>query len=271
MSSHRLTVWSLLKRLFADLKKERKSIVAIFKRNYFHRYAGAKFNLLWVYIMPCSPIIIYNFLEKLGVFGSHESGIPRSVYVTFGLTMYFIFPESLNIIGSALSSNRNYILKTGLSKVSAILVSCLEVVSNFLIRLVFMSSILIIFTNNFSINFLYLPIYGFIMMLFSFSLGIFVSIFSILYKDLNSVTGMIGFYMLFASGIFLPIPQGNWFFEALQTSPIYKIIQEGRDVCLFSNGLTDSSIYYIAIGSFVFFVFAIVALYRVDPLLDQAI
>ena len=270
MSGAKMTVLAALSSFLKDLKNERRSVFTLYKRNFFHRYAGAKFNLLWVYLIPCSPIIIYNLLEKLGVFGSHDSGIPRSVYVTFGLTLYFIFPESLNIIGNALSSNRNYILKTGLSKISAVLASFLEITSNFVIRMALMIMIALLLNDGFSPLFLMLPMFGFIMMLISFPCGIFIGIFSILYKDLNAITGMIGFYLLFASGIFMPIEEEGVFFSILRASPIYKVIEAGREVCLFDSGMPSTGFVYICIGGLLFFFISVIALYRVDPLIDQS-
>lgn len=271
MDQGKITAFSALRTFFVDVQKGRRSVISVYKRNFFHRYAGAKFNLFWVYLMPCSPIIIYNLLEKLGVFGSHESGVPRSVFVTFGLTLYYIFSESLNITGDAFNSNRNYILKTGLSKASAIMASFLEIISNFVIRTLFMAGITIVFTGGLNLSLFYLPLFGLLMMMISFPFGIFIAIFSVLYKDLNAATGMVGFYLLFASGIFAPIKESGLFFDILRSSPIYRTIEIGREVCLQSGGIYHAEILYLWLFATAFFLYSIVALYRVDPLLDQSI
>ena len=215
-------------------------------------------------VNPCIPIFIYNILQYMGIFTSSYDGIPRSVYLTLGLILYYTFSESLNGFTSFLSTNRTFLTSGGSSKTAVILATMLIPISNFFIRLILFSAAIFLNGMTLDLRMLVIPVGCFLLLLLGASFGLVLSVFNLITRDIANFVSMIGFYLLFASGVFGVIEATNTFLSILSCSPIYLILDGVRQFVFF--GLSPSSM-VLTIGILVpifLFSVAVTAFYRVE-------
>lgn len=255
--------------LHSDVIVEWQLIRTLFKRNYLHRYASARFSHFWLLIMPCLPVFIYNLLQALGVFADAESTVPRSIFLSIGVLIYYVFSETLTGISGATLTNSNYIINSGIPKITLICAECLEVIANFLIRFVGFTLVSSILIAPMPWTILLLPLMLIPMIAIGLTFGLIINLFSVLYKDLTNVIQTISLYLLFASGVFLAIPDGNKFFELLKMSPLYQLICYGRTLSISVPLPEPDYILPSFIFSFLFLPFSLLAFYRSEKLVNS--
>ena len=252
------------KRFFVEIFENRRIVLSVFRHNYIYLHKDTWLGVVWIFVNPCIPIFIYNVLQYLDIFSSNYNGIPRAVYLTLSLTLYYTFSESLNGFTSFLSLNRTFLMSGGTSKSAVILATFLVPLSNFSIRLMLLAIILVLNGTVIDLNVVFLPIGCFLLMLLGASVGLILSVFNLISRDIANLVSMISFYLLFASGIFGTIEPTNSFLQALMWSPVYIVIEGVRQLVFFGlepNGLN------VAIGllaPIVLFSFSITAFYRVE-------
>ena len=91
-----------------------------------------------------------------------------------------------------------------------------------------------------------------------------LSVFNLITRDIANFVAMIGFYLLFASGVFGVIEPTNVFLNILAHSPVYLIIDGVRQIAFFGE---NPGLNVVLAGTLVplfLFSFGITAFYRVE-------
>lgn len=259
-------VW---RRLLADGLAEREVIRTLFRRNFIHQFAGSGLGFAWVIIMPCLPVFIYNVLQVMGVFATPGTGIPRSIFLTFGLILYYTFSETVNGITADSVRNSRYIVESGIPKMAIILSTTVEVVANLVIRTVVFLILTSITYGMPPWSFALLPVFAIPLIVLGLTLGLVLNLFCVLYHDLLNIVRTVSFYLLFASGVFTTIPDEGTFFHLLRMSPIYQLISIGRNMALETDFTLWPHALLAAFFCLVALPFALVAFYRAEKLVNS--
>lgn len=214
---------------FSDILQQAKGL---YSRNYLYRYQGMRFKYFWIIAMPCLPIFLYNILNAIGVFGENGSETPRAITISVGVTFYTLFSESLVGFSNALESNKNYIVKTGIRFRACYLSSLFAVYTSFLIRFVVVLFVLSAYGDYLTYKLFYAFAYSWIPVLFGSSVGLFLSIFLVFYKDVENIVQTMSFYLLFASGVFIVV-DGNSILERIVAAlPSYVAVVNAKALML---------------------------------------
>lgn len=252
------------RRFFVEIFENRRIVLSVFRHNYIYLHKDTWLGVVWIFVNPCIPIFIYNVLQYLDIFSSNYNGIPRAVFLTLSLILYYAFSESLNGFTSFLSLNRTFLMSGGTSKSAVILATFLVPMSNFSIRLLLLALILWGNGTAIDLNVLYLPVGCFLLMLLGASVGLFLSVFNLISRDIANLVSMMSFYLLFASGIFGTIEPTNSFLQALMWSPVYIVLEGVRQLVFFALEPSGLNIAVGILTPIVLFSFSITAFYRVE-------
>ncbi|MDA0315705.1 MAG: ABC transporter permease [Bacteroidetes bacterium] len=246
-----------------------KQAVTLFKRNYLNRFDGMVLGILWVVVMPCLPIFIYNILQYMGVFALTENGVPRGVYLSLGIVVYYAFSESLSGGTDLHLSNRNEILRTGFSKPSLIQFSFLQVFADLAIRMLCLVVMFQVSGFPLSLKIIFIPVLAIPGILIGHAIGLLLGLLVPVYRDIRNMVQIAAFYLLFASGVFAVIPDTNLFFKILKLSPVYIAVNQSRWYLLQMPEFELS----ILLGLFAFaifmFVFAMVIFSRAEKTVNS--
>ena len=163
-----------------------------------------------------------------------------------------------------MSANRTFLASGGSSKTAVVVATLMVPVSNFFIRLILFFAAVFVNGMTVDLRLLIIPFGCFLLLFLGASFGLVLSVFNLITRDIANFVSMIGFYLLFASGVFGVIEPENTFLFVLSCSPIYLILDGVRQFAFF--GLVPTST-VIAVGILVpmfLFSLAITAFYRVE-------
>lgn len=261
--------FTALKRFFFELKNGRVVVISLFAKNYLNKYADTALGTMWVFITPIVPIILYNFLQLAGLFGDPDGGIPRSVFLTFGLTLYYGFSEALVSTTGLITNNRSVIISSGTSKILLGLSELLGTVFNFIIRSVLFWIIVVSMDVDIGLRGFTILIWGCFMMGLGYVLGLVLSLFAVIYKDITNFVQIASFYLLFASGVFREVDAEGLVWDILRASPLYQIIGNTRDFVF--GSIINITSFAVTTGSFILllFIVALTIFYRGERYVDK--
>ena len=233
-----------------EIKNGSVVVRSLYVKNYLSRYAGTALGKLWLLVMPLVPIILYNVLQVSGLFGESNSGIPRSISLTYGLTLYYSFSQTLVSVSGLIINNHGVIVSSGISKILLSFSEVLSVFSDLIIRSIVMLVLLKFMDVEVGFRGLSVLVWGFLLIMLGYSVGLVISLFAVIYRDVVNFIQIVSFYLLFASGVFRPIEGDGLVWDALRSSPLYQVIEKTRSY-VFENNLNFEHIFLI-IGSFCF-------------------
>lgn len=232
---------------------------ALYKRQYLNKYSGMRLSTTWLIVMPTLPLILYNFLDKLGIFSSPANEIPRAITLSLGITIYYIFSETIANTSLALEANKNYIHRTGIKPEACYLSAIYEVISNFLIRYIACAIIILFFDQKLTLQYLLFIPLGIVFSLASVGIGIILSIFVVFYRDTINIVQAFLFYLLFASGVFGRVAADSDVYQVISKIPTYIVVQSLKNFTLNVSPIGWGAFTITIISGFLVLIFAIYA------------
>tara|TARA_Y100000588_G_C14085156_1_gene851905 strand:+ start:307 stop:1134 length:828 start_codon:yes stop_codon:yes gene_type:complete len=227
--SNPLVIFHAVRLFLKDLSGNHSTVFRLYERDHINRHKGTAFGKVWVIFNPCIPLIVYNSLQWMGVFGTSSSDVPRVVSLTLGLTIYYTFSEALQSVSGSVVQNQGFIINTGISKMALILSRLYGVVTNFFIRMLAFVVTLLLYADYFTPKIFLLPLAIIPVLVLALSLGLVLSLLTVIYRDVLPVLSLVTFYLLFCSGVFGRFTETGSFFDVLELSPIYITINGFRD------------------------------------------
>jgi len=251
-------------KFFREAWQYRILAISVFRHNYIFLHKDTLLGIVWIFVNPCIPIFIYIILQYMNIFSSNYNGIPRAVFLTLGLILYYSFSESLNGFTSFLSHNKTFLKSGGSNKTAVICATFLIPLSNFSIRFVLFVSVVLLNKMTIGPEMLMLPVGFLFLTILGSSIGLVLSVFNLITRDIANFVSMIGFYLLFASGVFALIEPTSTFLTILAHSPIYMIIDGVKQFVFFDQYPNGLSLLFGTVPPLVLFSFSILAFYRVE-------
>jgi ABC-type polysaccharide/polyol phosphate export permease len=258
-----------LRRFIFELRNGQVVVFSLFTKNYLQKYTDTALGKLWVIITPIAPVLLYNFLQIAGLFGEPQGGIPRSVFLTYGLTLYYSFSESVVHTTGLISNNRSVIISSGTSKILIGFAELLGVISNFAVRSILFWIILKGMDVELGFRALTIVLWAGVMMVFGYIIGLVLSLFAVIYKDISNFVQILAFYLLFASGVFRQIDGEGFIWDLLRSSPLYMIIGKSRDYVFGNISDISSFVVVIILSLALAFLISLTIFYRGERYVDK--
>jgi lipopolysaccharide transport system permease protein/teichoic acid transport system permease protein len=213
---------------------QRQLILDLAKRDLANQYVGSLLGFIWTFINPLFMIFIFWVVFSLGFRVQPMNDVPFVVWLTAGLSVWFLFSDIVNGSSVLILANAHLIKKTVFqSQILPVIkvVSCLVTHSIFL--LVLMG--LIGFNKMpFSVYYLQFVYYLFCTSVLALGISWFVSALNVFIRDVGQVVALslqMGFW---ATPIFWDVqilpPKIQTFFEL---NPMYYIVQGYRDTFIY--------------------------------------
>lgn len=257
------------KLFLVELKNGYIVVRSLYVKNYISRYAGTALGKLWLLMMPLVPIVLYNVLQISGLFGDSEGGLPRSIFLTYGLTLYYSFSQTLGSISGLIINNQGVIVSSGISKILLSFSEVLSVGSDLVIRSIVFWLLLEFMDVEVGFRGFSILMWGFFLMILGYSVGLVISLFAVIYRDLVNFIQIVSFYLLFASGVFSPIDGDGIVWDILRSSPLYQIIEKTRSY-VFDNTLYFEQTFMIIGGCcFLTLIGSLTIYYRGERYIDK--
>lgn len=216
--------------------QQRYLIFSMAKREIATKYIGSSLGFIWTFINPIVMIFIFWFVFSLGFKAKSIQDVPFVVWLTAGMSIWFVFSDIVNGCVSVIIENANLIKKT---LFYSPILPIIKIISNTVTHAIFLVILMILIVfQKMPLDFYYLQFlyYLFCMIVLALGIGWATSALNVFIRDIQQVVGIslqIGFWM---TPIFWDI---HLMPEKVQTilklNPVFYLIQ----------GYRDSFIYFI--------------------------
>jgi lipopolysaccharide transport system permease protein len=198
-----VTAW---KKTIADIKHNRWLIWTEFKKDFFANYRQAGLGSLWAIILPLIPISAYLFLGYVRVLNIRDE-IPFVVFIISGMTFWQMIAGGINGGINAIHSQRALISKINMPFIVVFLSRYGHVVADTLIRMLFLTIVLMSYKINPGLNILLLPFVLLPPLMFSLGAGMILGIFNCINSDVGNITNALLTYGMFVSSVIFSMPE----------------------------------------------------------------
>ncbi len=239
-----------MKAVLLDLYRFRSFIAYSFLKNIKSSSRNNLLGWLWVIVMPLIPICLYIFLQEIGFLKSSNQ-MARSFYVVFGITFWEVFSDSTLKVMSAPVDNRDILKKKKIPFFPIYIAALGQPFLIFLIRLPLMYFLAFKFSALSPFALLLLPLTFLPFAGIGLALGMFLSVFYCYIRDIKNVLAIFFKYMMFLSGVIIPVPSVFQGLKFLELNFIYILIDNIRLYLFNGQGsfrLTFVILFFLGLG-----------------------
>lgn len=198
----------LFKELMWDLGKARSLAWRLFMRNIRGQYRQSILGIFWVFIPPLITTLTWIFLQSSRIFQIGDTGsLPYPVFVLTGTLLWTGFNEALTKPIQAMNTGKSMLTKLNFPRESLIMAGLIEVLFNFLVKLVILIPLFIIFGIIPNGSILLAPLGLLSIMTLGFGIGIWLTPLGMLYNDISRGIQFVITFWFFITPVVYPMPK----------------------------------------------------------------
>ena len=208
-------------------------LIFLIKRNIKVRYAQTIAGLSWAIINPIFQMIIFTFVfDKIAKIDTN--GVPYPIFSYSALVPWVLFSSSLNQSTNSLTSQKNLITKVYFPRLIIPLSTVLSNYIDYLIAFVILLIMMQFYSISISLYSLISTfVLSFLIILFSFGLGSFLTSLSVQYRDIKHGIGLIISIWVYATPVAYPLSSIPENFRMIYSlNPMVGIINSYRNILL---------------------------------------
>lgn len=199
----------MINEMFRDLLASRELAWRLFVRDFSARYRQSILGYLWAFLPPIFSTFTFVFLNRSGIIKTGETSIPYPAYVMIGTLLWQVFVDSINSPIKTVKASKAMLVKINFPREAILLSGILEVLFNFVIRLVLLAVVFIYYKIVPPVTMpLTIPAILGILCL-GFMIGVILTPIGLLYNDIsNMLTIILSFLIFFTPVVYSPPSEG---------------------------------------------------------------
>jgi ABC-type polysaccharide/polyol phosphate export permease len=215
-------------------------------------------------VMPIVPMTAYVLLASIKVFNVVED-MPFVFYIVVGMFIWMLMSSTILKVMASVKKDASILRTNNISILISMLRQLGEILFETLIRVIAVVAVVFWFDINVELTALLFATLSLIpIIVISFSLGIILSVFSIVLQDTRKVVDIFFRYGLFISSVIFPFPQEG-ILGFINSFNIFNTFIVGFRELLFYGSLTHVDLFgYSSLVAVLLFVFAIRLTYVFD-------
>lgn len=227
--------FSIFKRIFQEIVRNRWLTFQLFKRDFFAIYKQSFIGVLWAIIIPFVSVGTFVILNRSGVFNIGSIKTPYAIYAIFGMAIWQIFSTGLIASSNSLIKAGSMIVKINFSKKSLVIASLCQSILSFLIQ--FLVCLILFFYYGISpkIYILLLPILIIPIFLLTLGLGFIFSILNGIMRDIGNALSILITFLMFLTPVLYAKPKTGLLTKISFYNPLYYLVSFPRDLILAGN------------------------------------
>ena len=253
-SRMRESMLSAIRHLINEIWNYRSHIRIIFKGRFRAAYSGTGLGIFWNYALPLVPLTVYWFLSVLRVFPNFE-GVDGATFVTFGVTLWFLFAGCIQIPMQVIQSRNKESMKTNFPLSASIVSEFARLLFDTMVRIILVSIIIVSTQSWPTAQGLMLP-FMLLPALFLFTgIGVMLGILNVIYNDVSRVVNIILQYGIFVSGVIFPLYDIGILSAFNAINPFAVFIDASRSIVF--QGVINNLQNYLVVSCLAFIFFAV--------------
>jgi lipopolysaccharide transport system permease protein len=220
---------TLLRNMLRDLWAGRGLAWRLFLRDTAALYRQSILGYVWAFLPPLATTATFVFLREQQVLVINETPIAYAAYVMIGTVLWQTFVDALNSPLRSVSANRSILVRVNFPREALILAGVLDVLFNFLIRLLVLIPFFWIFEIPITTSILLFPIALVALIMLGVCFGVLVTPLGLLYGDVGRAIGMITTFWMFLTPVVYPPAKEGLAARLATLNPVSPIIVTARD------------------------------------------
>lgn len=224
--------FTIFNEIGAEVVENRWLTYQLFKRDFFTMYKQSFIGILWAFIIPIVTIGTFIVLNEAGIFTIGDINVPYPIYAILGTAFWQLFSTGLVGSSNALVRAGSMIVQINFSKKSLVFASSGQSIVAFLFQFVLLLVLLLYYKAIPSLAILLVPVLMMPVLLLSFGLGLILSIFNSIVRDVGNVISLMTTFLMFLTPILYTKPKAGILMHITQYNPLYYLVAIPRDLIL---------------------------------------
>lgn len=219
----------LLRSMFRDLAASRDLAWRLFVRDTSSRYRQSVLGYLWAFLPPIVTTVTFVMLKGSGVLRTGTTSIPYPAFVVIGTLLWQVFADAVTTPVRVVTAAKPMLAKINFPREAILLSGILEILFNFLIRLVLLVAVFAYY-GIIPPATAPLALFGVLAILcFGFAIGVVLTPLGMLYKDIGQALPLVlAFWMLMTPVVYTP-PSTGLLAVVTKFNPVSPLITCSRD------------------------------------------
>lgn len=219
----------LFKELFGDIGRSGFLARQLAERDIKAQYRQSYLGIIWAFLNPLLTAGVWIFLNLSGTIKVTDTGIPYPVYAFSGTLLWSIMVASINSPSQSTNSARSLLNKINFPKEALIFSGIFKLLFDSSVKIILLLIFVFLFNIGFHWSLLLVPFAILASLLFGTTIGLFLTPFQMLYKDIARVTTFGLNFMMYVTPVVYAIPKEGILKTVMEINPITPIILTGRD------------------------------------------
>ena len=230
----RASTFGAISAILAEIVQYRSHIQTIFASDFKGTYRGTVLGVFWNFALPLVPITVYIMLVSLKVFPRFE-GLAPAVYISFNVTLWMLLVGMISRPIQIVKQRTQEAMKTSMPLSAAICSSFAQLIFETLVRLLLVARLIVAFGPVPKVQIFMLLATLLSGLIFCLSIGLILSIFNMVYLDVDRLVGIFLQYAIFLSGVIFPISTLGPLAILENYNPFNVFIKTARDYLFFGT------------------------------------
>lgn len=249
--------------LFSAISYKNQIILAI-RKEIEGIYKQDVFGLFWSIAMPILPMTVYMILAHIKVFNT-TSAMPFIFYIAVGMMVWLLMATTIKSVMMSIKKEAAILKTTNFPIFIAMLSQLGIVMFETVIRLIAVAGIMVWFHIEIGLTNIPYTIFALASVtIFSFAVGMILSILDILIQDTRRVVEIFLRYGLFISSVIFPFPTEGFFGFINQFNFFNTYVNSIRDFIFYGQTEILSTFIYTTVIGVILFLVATKLIYSLD-------
>ena len=237
-----------------NIINSKELIWQLFKRDFFASYKKSFIGIAWIFFLPIIGIISWVFLNMTGMLRPGDVGIPYPAYVLVGSTMWGLFIGFFNSASATLSSGKDLVMQVNYPHEVLLFKETAQHLANFFIAFIINIVVLLAFNVVPTWKIIFFPLVGLPLFFLGASVGLIISMISIVSLDINKIVQMGMTFMMYLTPIIYSNKVNSELVQLIiKWNPLTHLVCSARDIIIYGNLYSPKGFIICSILSLVLF------------------
>jgi lipopolysaccharide transport system permease protein len=260
----RASTLEAVRALAGEIWSHRWHIQQMFWRDFSSAYRLTRFGAVWNYILPLVPISVWVMLNGLRFFPVME-GVKSVVYVTIGVTFWFLFAGFLNLPITTVENRIKEVSRSQMPLIGVVVASFAGLSFDTLVRLSGVVLVFALFHGAPHWQVVIAPIVVIFAALFFVGLGLLLAVFNLAYRDIGKLVSIALSYGMLLSSIVFPLDHIPLLAKISLFNPFYVFVDSVRTLAVFGEIRHPTALFAFSYLGIMLFLFSCRIIYVSQP------
>ncbi|MFV8839653.1 ABC transporter permease [Salinimicrobium soli] len=209
------------------------------------QYRQSYLGIIWAFITPLATAAVWIVLNLTGTVNVTDAGVPYPLFAFTGTLLWSILTEAINLPTLNTQMAKGILTKINFPKEALVISGIYKLLFNSSVKVLLLVVFVFLFGVGFHWSLLLLPFFIFGAILFGVTIGLFITPFSMLYKDVGKIIGFATSFLMYITPVVYPIPSSGIMKTIMEVNPLSAIIGTGRD--LITGMIPQFGVYFLII------------------------